>query len=153
MERIGRMAAALTLIIVTTGCFEHTYTMGQGASAAPVVYDEWHSQWLGGLIGERNLDINVLCPSGNATIHDEQSFLNGLVTVLTTGIYSPTTVKVRCEGGRSADVDLSRQEVIGIITAPAFLERIEAMVPERIEEARLGRQTLDEDVQDGVLDW
>lgn len=153
MERIARMAAALTLIIVTTGCFEHTYTMGNGAVAAPVVYDEWQSQWLGGLIGERNLDIDVLCPSGNATIHDEQSFLNGLVTVLTTGIYSPTTVTVRCEGGRAVDVALSERDVIGILTAPAFMERIKGMVPDRIEEARLGRQALEDDLQDGVLDW
>ena len=127
--------------------------MGQGAAAAPIVYEEWQSQWLGGLIGERTLDIDVLCPSGNATIHDEQSFLNGLVSALTVGIYSPTTVKIRCEGGRSADIDLSEQDVIGIITAPAFMERIEAMMPERIDEARLGRQALEEDFQDGVLDW
>ena len=153
MERIGRLAAALTIIIVTAGCYEHTYNTGQGATAAPVVYNEWHSQWLGGLIGERTLDIDVLCPSGNATIHDEQSFLNGLVSVLTVGIYSPTTVKIRCQGGRSAEVELSERDVIGILTAPAFMEWIEATMPERIEEARLGRQALDEDLQDGVLDW
>ncbi len=143
MDRIGRMAATLTLIIVTTGCCEHTYTMGQGGVAAPIVYEEWHSQWLGGLIGERNLDINVLCPSGNATIHDEQSFLNGLVSALTFAIYSPTIVKIRCQGGQSAEVDLSEQDVIGILTAPAFMERIEAVMPERIELAGLGRQALD----------
>lgn len=152
MERIGRMAAALTFIIVTAGCYEHTYTLGQGAAAAPIAYEEWHSHWLGGLIGERTLNIDSLCPSGNATIHDEQSFLNGLVSALTVGIYTPTTVKIRCQGGQSAEVDLSEQDVIGIVTAPAFMERIEAMMPERIEEARLGRQALEDDLQDGVLD-
>ncbi|GMR14103.1 MAG: hypothetical protein BMS9Abin29_2336 [Gemmatimonadota bacterium] len=153
MERIGWMVAALMLIIVTTGCFEHTYTMGQDAAAAPIVYDEWQVQWLGGLIGERTLDIDVLCPSGNATIHDEQSFLNGLVSALTVGIFTPTTVKIRCEGGRSAEVDLAEEDVIGIVAAPAFMERIEAVMPERLEEARLGRQALAEDLKDRVLAW
>ena len=44
-------------------------------------------------------------------------------------------------------------DIFGIVTAPAFMERIEAMMPERSEEARLGQQTLEEDLEDGVLDW
>ena len=152
MERFARVAAALTLIIVATGCYEHTYTVGRGAPAGPVVYDHWENQWLSGLIGEKNLDIGVLCASGNATIHDEQSFLNGLVSALTFGIYSPTTVTIRCEGGQSAEVDLSERDVIGILTAPAFMERLEAVIPGRLEEARLSLQALEEDLQDGVLD-
>jgi hypothetical protein len=68
-------------------------TVGQGAPGAPVVYEEWQQKWLAGLIGDTNLDVEQRCPSGNATIHDEHTFLNGLVGILTPGIFTPTTVR------------------------------------------------------------
>ncbi len=146
MIQMGRVAAALGLVIATTGCYEHTFTVGQGAPAGPVVHEEWQDHCLGGLIGEKDLDIGQLCPSGNATIHDEQTFLNGLVSGLTGGIYSPTTVKVRCDSGRSAEVELSQSQVIAIVRSPAFLERVETVMPRRLEETQLGVQALEEDL-------
>ncbi len=143
MTQMGRVAVTLGLVIVTTGCYEHTYTIGQGAPAGPVVYDEWQNHWLDGLIGNKNHEIATLCPSGNATIHDEQSFLNGLVRVLTIGIYSPSTVTIRCDSGQSVDVELSENEIVSIITSPAFLERVERVMPGRLEEAQLGVRALE----------
>ena len=49
-----QMAWGLMMVGVVasmTGCFEHTYNVGAGAPTGSVVYDEWQSQWLGGLIG------------------------------------------------------------------------------------------------------
>lgn len=140
MIPIGRVAAIVGLIFVATGCYEHTFTVGLGAPTGPVVYQEWQNHWLGGLIGERNMELRELCPSGNATIHDEQSFLNGLVQVLTAGIYAPSTVKIQCRSGSTADVRLSRDEVSAILASPAFLHRVEQMLPGRLEEAQLGVQ-------------
>jgi hypothetical protein len=148
MNQMGRVVLAMGLVIVMTGCFEHTYTVGQGAPAGPVVYEEWSNSWLGGLIGEKNLDVSQLCPSGNATIHDEQSLLNGLVSFLTGGIYTPTTVEVRCDSGRSAEIGFSRSEVIAIVTSQAFMDRVERVMPGRLAEAQLGVQALEQDMQD-----
>ena len=148
MIQMGRVAVTVGLVIVTTGCYEHTYTVGQGAPAGPVVYEEWHNHWLGGLIGHKNLDVELLCPSGNATIHNEQSFLNLLAGVLTSGIYAPTTVKIRCDSGRSAEIALSDEQVLAIVTSSAFLERVERVMPGRLQEAQLGVQALEEDLQD-----
>ncbi len=146
MIQMGRVAVTLDLVIVTTGCYEHTYTVGQGAPAGPVVYEEWHNHWLGGLIGEKNLDVELLCPSGNATIHNEQTFLNGLVSALTASIYTPTTVKIRCESGRSAEITLSEEQILAIVTSSAFLERVERVMPGRLQEAQLGVQAQEEDL-------
>ena len=145
MHQMGRVAAALGLVIATTGCHQHTYTVGQGAPTGPVVYEERQNHWLAGLIGDKTLDVPRICPSGNATIHDEQSFLNGLVATLTWGIYSPTTVKIRCDSGDSAAVVLSESQVIAILTSPAFLERVETVMPGRLAEAQLGVQALEQD--------
>jgi len=141
MRRV-RAVTILGLLAATAACYEHTFTVGAGAPAGPIVYQEWHSQWLAGLIGERDIQIDDQCPSGNATIHDEQTFLNGLVSVLTTGIYSPTTVTIRCEGGRSGDLELSEGEVMTILGSPRFLERVEELLPDRFGEAELGVRAL-----------
>ena len=149
MISIGRMMVAMGLIVVVTGCFEHTYTLGAGAPASPVVYGEWQSHWLGGLIGHRTHELGELCPSGNATIHDEQTFLNGLVFVLTSGIYAPTTVTIRCSTGQSAQLQLSRKEIASIVTAPAFRERLETVLPGRLREVESGIEVLEEDFAGG----
>ena len=65
----------------------------------------------GGLISpDQQIEIQQMCPSGNATIHEEVSFLNGLVGALTGRIYAPTTVEVRCDN-RSADLGFSAADV------------------------------------------
>ncbi len=147
-----RMLAALGLVIVVSGCFEHTYTVGAGAPAGPVVYGEWQNHWLGGLIGERTQEVSEVCPSGNATIHDEQTFLNGLVAVLTSGIYTPTKVTIRCSTGQSAQLQLSRKEIVSIVTAPAFRDRLETVLPGRLREVDAGIAALEEDLADVFVD-
>ena len=148
MKCLVRGMTMMGLLVVFAGCYEHTFTVGQGAPTGPVVYSEWHNSWLGGLIGERNLDIDQMCPSGNATIHDEQSFLNGLVAALTAGIYTPTEVKIRCDRGRPVGLDLDEGEVMSILSAPEFLERVEQVMPERLGEAERAVHALQEQLQD-----
>lgn len=133
------------LLVAATGCAEHTFNIGTGAPTAPIVYEEWHNHWLAGLIGERTLDLEAECASGNATIHDEQSFLNGLVSVLTGGIYTPTTVTIRCARGGSTDIDLEESDLMTILSSPAFLERVEDLAPHRLAEAEHGVRALQQD--------
>lgn len=145
MNGMGRVGMMTMAVLTLTACYEHTYSVGAGAPVGPVVYDEWHHHWLGGLIGERELRIRDYCPSGNATVHNEQSFLNGLVSVLTTGIYTPTTVTIRCaRAGRGRDFELDRSDVMAILSSPAFLERVEALLPDRLAEAEVGVRALQE---------
>ena len=81
--------------LLATGCMKHTYDVGAGAPRGKVVYDNWESHWLFGIIGETQLDIKEICPSGNATIHDETDFLTGLVGALIGIIYRPSKVTIR----------------------------------------------------------
>ena len=126
MKQMVRGLMTMGLLIVASGCYEHTYTVGQGAPVGPVVYSEWHSSWLGGLIGERNIVVARVCPSGNATIHDEMSFLNGLVATLTAGIYTPTEVKIRCDTGVAGGLQLDEQDVQSIVSSIARIAASDA---------------------------
>jgi len=132
---------ALTLALVLGACYEHTYTTGTGAPNGAVVYDEWRHHWLGGLISpKQELELRDVCPSGNATIHQEVTFLNGLIAGLTVGIYEPSTVEVRCADGRRSDLEFSSEDVEGMVLDPAFLEWVEATLPDRLEDVRSALQ-------------
>lgn len=124
------------LLLALAGCFERTFTVGAGAPRGPVVDNHWENYWLGGLVGHHRYDIEEICPSGNATIETYQSFLNGLVSGLTTGIYTPTTLRIRCQTGQRADIELSEEDVQRIVLDERFLEAVEATMPGRLEEVR-----------------
>ena len=142
------LAAALFL----GACFQHTYHVGAGAPNGEIVYKNWHHHWLFGTIRpelQKELDVEKFCPSGNATIHQEVTFLNGLIDVLIGIIYSPTTVEIRCDNGESTSVELSEEKIVEIVTDPLFLEWVEEAAPERLEETRvaLGLRTGGEEVE------
>jgi hypothetical protein len=118
---------------------KHTFTVGRGAPGGEVVYQHWHHHWIFGLIGDENVDISKLCPSGNATIHEETDFLNGLVAAFVGGIYNPTTVTVRCEGGGMSEIQLSADDVHAIVTDERFVDLVEELAPERLLEVLMAR--------------
>ena len=108
-----------------------------------MVEDEWQNFWLGGLIGHYRLDVERLCPTGDATIEAKQTFLNGLVAALTSGIYTPTTVKVRCRTGRRADLGLSAQDVRTLVGDPAFMDWVGQDMPGLLDEVTSAVAALD----------
>jgi hypothetical protein len=89
----------LALMVLATGCFHHSYTVGNGAPNGQVVYSKWHSHWLFAIIGEDNVDVLKVCPSGNATVRNDVSALNGLIGLIIGIVYYPTTVEVFCDVG------------------------------------------------------
>jgi len=144
MRKVGLHAIGIALLLAVGACYEHTVTVGGGAPRGPVVYEEWQNFWLKGLIGHTRLDIERLCPSGRATIVAEQTFLNGLVTGLTAGIYTPTKLTVRCADGRRADVDLTEEDIGRIVADPGFREWVARTMPERLDEVVAAQATLQE---------
>lgn len=140
MKNTSAMFTATVLALLLGGCFQHTYDIGTGAPDGPVVYKHWHHHWLFGLIRpqlQKTLDVDKLCPSGNATIHQETSFVNGLIDVLIGVIYSPTTVTITCEDGTQTEVELTEEEVAEIVSDPRFVAWVEEVAPERLAEVRL----------------
>jgi len=138
----GRGAAVLLLAVMTSGCYEHTITVGAGAPRGPVIYDHWENFWLGGLIGHTQVDVEQVCPSGDATIVAKQTFLNGLVAGLTGGIYTPTTLEIRCRDGRRASIELSGDDVAMIVRDARFRAWVEQELPERLDEVSAAQDRL-----------
>jgi len=133
-RRGGLVLLGLAATLALTGCFRHRVDVGGGARSAPVVYDRWEHFWIAGLIGHVRIDVERLCPSGQATIEARQSFLNGLVAGLTSGIYTPTTVRVRCRDGRRAALELSADETRALAGSEEFRVLVAEELPERLAE-------------------
>ena len=128
---------SVVVMLPLAGCFQHTFTVGAGAPDGELVYKAWHHHWLFGLIRpefQENVLVTKVCPSGNATIHKETTFLNGLVDLLIGFIYSPTTVTITCDDGSQSPIELSASEVSEIVNDPLFLEIVAEQAPERLAE-------------------
>ena len=139
MKRNAVWLLTMALALGLTACLQHTYDIGTGAPEAEVVYRHWHHHWLFGLIRpelQKELDLENFCPSGNATIHQERSFVNGLITILIGVVYSPTTVEIRCDSGETARVELSPEDVARIVTDPRFPDLVREVAPERLASTR-----------------
>jgi hypothetical protein len=126
-------ALALTMVVAASAaCYRHTVIAGTGAPTGRLVYDHWENFWIIGLIGDTKLDVTEICPSGNATIEARQTFLNGFVSALTSGIYTPTTLRVRCQDGRTAGISLGSDDVRRIVTDERFAEWVRVDAPQRL---------------------
>jgi hypothetical protein len=99
-------------------------------------YSEWHDHFIFGLINtDGEVDIKSICPSGNATIVNYVSFLNGLLTYLLSGwIWTPTTVDVYCaEGEATHSVPVSEESARAIIHAAEFKELVAQYAPAQLD--------------------
>jgi ABC-type transport system involved in cytochrome c biogenesis permease subunit len=90
-----RMAVVLSLVLSTTACFHQAIHSGLAPSTT-VVENEFVATWLWGIVPAKPIDVRQSCPSGVATVETEQSFVNGLVGVVTLGIYTPQRVRITC---------------------------------------------------------
>jgi len=114
-----------TLALASAACFRHSYTVGNGGdTSGEANYSAWHSHWIAGLIGEDDVDIKKICPSGNATIKDSHSFLNSIVGALIGIIYYPTTVEVYCDQQKAAVLQVSPESLRKLALNPATLEHL-----------------------------
>jgi len=141
-RRAGPISIVIGLLLTTSACYEHTFTVGGGAPHGPVVYDHWQNYWLAGLVGHTKIDLEEMCPSGRATVEARQTFLNGLVSALTSGIYTPTTLKIRCADGRRAAVELTEEDVARIVADDGFVAWVRQDAPDRLDDVLAAQDAL-----------
>jgi hypothetical protein len=104
-----RWASAALLALCTTGCFHQVVNTGR-TPGTTVVDKPWVSTWLWGLVAAQPIDARQQCPSGVAAITTEQSFVNGLVALVTVGIYTPQHVTITCASGGTASLPRGAKE-------------------------------------------
>ena len=92
MKHFTRYVLAIGLLS-SAACFHQVVQTGNTAGSN-VVDRQFVATWLWGIVPAQPIDVRQSCPSGVATIETEQSFMNGLVGLITLGIYSPQHLRV-----------------------------------------------------------
>jgi hypothetical protein len=82
-------------VALSTACFHQVVQTGRPPGNT-IVDKPWVATWVFGLVAAPEIDVRRECPTGAAVITTEQSFMNGLVAVVTLGIYTPQHVTITC---------------------------------------------------------
>lgn len=88
------MSFAFALSILLSSCYSYTTVVGKGAQGGASV-SKWNHYLIGGLapIGVTNPQ-DLAGDTQDYTVKTEMSFVNGLVSAITFGLYAPTTTTV-----------------------------------------------------------
>jgi len=89
------------LLLASNACYHQVVQTGHTPSSA-VVDLPWVKTWLWGLVEAEPIDARPTCATGVAVIETETSFMNGLVGVLTFGIFTPQHVRITCATGTAS---------------------------------------------------
>ena len=61
-------------------------------------YQESKHYFFWGLVGEKNINVNEICSNSSmAQMQSQVTFVDGLLTAITLGIYAPVSSKVWCK--------------------------------------------------------
>ena len=90
------------LFLLSAGCYHASIESGM-KPGNDKIEKEWASGWAWGLVGPEPIEAKSTCGSGLSKVETEHSVLNGLVGVVTLGIYTPMHLTVTCAGGPTAE--------------------------------------------------
>jgi hypothetical protein len=104
MSRLTPVLLLLLAVLAGSGCYRTTVARSTVPVRRGPDYDRWHHHLLLGLIRvSPDIDIDKVCgPGGRAAqVHTKTNFWNGLVAVISGGIYTPTKLKIWCADDRA----------------------------------------------------
>jgi hypothetical protein len=118
-----RSSTLLAAVVALSGCYHATIETGL-PPGTQTLEQPWASSWVYGLVPPETVEAASRCPNGVARVETRQSFVNGLVALLTIGIYTPMEIMVTCAGPDSPDQ--SAQDRVSIETDANMEERQQA---------------------------
>lgn len=98
MRLFVQLCAVFSIVLGQAACGTVTVKdRGIRKLSGDPTYQDSKSFFLGGLIGEHRVDGKEICHGRTPLqMQAQDTFVDGLLTVLTIGIYAPRTVKVWC---------------------------------------------------------
>ena len=94
MKKLSKLALVLVVASTMTSCYVNTFNVGKGGHSGQSV-TAWNHYLIGGLIplGVSNPQ-QMAGGAADYTVTIKHSFINGLLSSITYGLYSPTTTIV-----------------------------------------------------------
>jgi len=100
VDIVQARAALLAIALISlAGC--HTMRFELTSERAATVVTERKSYFLWGLAPTVEVDVLNKCPAGAAAIRERTTFVDGLMSVPTLGIWSPRSTTYYCRAPRS----------------------------------------------------
>jgi hypothetical protein len=94
----GKRVGMTALLVLVSGCFSVTSRPEGGLRiATQPTYEQRQDFFLWGLVGESHIDTNKVCKHGVSQLQSQTTFVDGLLGVVTLGIYAPTSAKIWCK--------------------------------------------------------
>lgn len=98
-KMMGPLVAAAVVMALGSGCAAYNTRIKTGLPPGGEVKEQGAKFYVYGHVGEQDVELQTLCPSGVASVQTRFGVADQLLTVFTLGIYSPMTVVVECAGG------------------------------------------------------
>jgi hypothetical protein len=115
--RSGLAAVVLVAALGTTGCFRHVYSYPAAPEPRASTW-QWHHHLLWGLVNVApSVHLERICPQGVAHIENWMGPGQAILSYLTLGIYTPTTVRVYCAAVPPAAASSSGSEPDGPVVS------------------------------------
>ena len=105
------LTLASLLSIGLFGCYHATIDTGLTPSTE-VIEQSFASCWIYGLVPPSPVATMTKCTHGVAKVETQQSFVNGLVGIITFGIYTPMEIKVTCAAGSSSMIPSEMHDIV-----------------------------------------
>ena len=139
---VATLALALGAAFTSTACYHAIVETGR-PTGTTVIQKPWVNTFIFGLVAAQPIDVTAQCPSGVARVETQETFVNGLVGVLTLGIYTPQSATITCAAGRTGALDPrldpSGHTVINVADDAAAADRDAAFRSAAAESARTGQ--------------
>lgn len=143
MRRRPLASLAIVLALTTSAACYHAVVETGRPAGTTVVQKSWVNTFVFGLVPASDIDVSARCPGGVARVETQQTFVNGLVGLITLGIYTPQSATITCAAGRTGALD-SRFDtrghtVVAIADGATAADRSAALRSAAEESARIGR--------------
>lgn len=105
------LAIGSFLMLTGIGCYHATITTGLPPSGQTKT--TWAHSWIYGLVPPSVVAAQSECSNGVAQVETQLTFVNGLISSLTWGVYTPMQIKVTCASSRTgAQIDSSESVTV-----------------------------------------
>ena len=131
--RMRNVVGLLVVFLSTVSCYHAT--IETAATPSTVVIEEpFASSWIFGLVPPKTVSTAAKCRGGVAKVETQQSFVNGLVGILTFGIYTPMSIRVTCAMPGAAAQATPASTPDSAAAANRVIEQIQAAAERAVEQ-------------------
>ncbi len=133
--RTRNVVGLLVVFLSTVSCYHATIETAAAPSAV-VIEEPFASSWIYGLVPPKTVETAAKCPGGVAKVETQQSFVNGLVAILTIGIYTPMSIRVTCAAPGAAARATPASAAESAATPSHVIEQIQAAAERAVDQQR-----------------